>query len=74
MAMLREASDRVGEILREHRRRVDSGEDPCAKRSTCLFFSSSSSSFVSSFIEFFVEEARRRRAQELVLLASAFKF
>jgi len=34
MAILREASDRISEILREHRRKVDTGEDPCAMRST----------------------------------------
>jgi len=34
MAILKEASDRISEILREHRRKVDTGEDPCAMRST----------------------------------------
>ena len=39
MAMLRAASDRISDILQERRRRVDAGEDPCLKRSTCLPFS-----------------------------------
>jgi hypothetical protein len=38
MAILKAASDRVSDILREHRQRVDAGRDPCAKRSASPFF------------------------------------
>lgn len=37
MAILKAASDRVTDILRESRQRVDAGQDPCAKRSKNLY-------------------------------------
>lgn len=32
MAILRAASDRVSDILREHRQKLDAGQDPCVVR------------------------------------------
>ena len=63
--ILKNASDRIAEILRENRRRLDAGEDPSTIRSTLelkpLLFNS------ISLISFppVLEAARRRRALEL---------
>lgn len=59
--LLMEASARISEILRENRRRLDTGEDPCISRSKYQ----NTSVPPWSLILVTVGEARRKRAQEI---------
>jgi hypothetical protein len=67
--ILRNASDRVTEILRENRRRLDAGEDPNTIRSMLDLKSLPFDliSLISFFppLPFVLEAARRKRALEL---------
>jgi hypothetical protein len=60
LTLLTAASERVSEILKENRRRVDAGEDPSTVRSMC-----SPQEHLLRLIVFSSGEARRRRAQEI---------
>ena len=64
--ILRNASDRVTEILRENRRRLDAGEDLNTIRSTSYGFKKSLPfNFNFTHLLPILEAARRKRAMEL---------